>query len=264
MNIPKKITRILFAILWSLAGVGMIVLLVAAVNSRKNQACKGYDIIINRQERGDWFVDKNDIVNVLTGNGTMEVKNKNIASFDLGKIESRLKNEVWIRNADLFFDNNGVLKVKVEERAPIVRIFASDGESFYLDSTGHKLPLSDKVSAKLPVFTGFPANLKKWRTASDKKMVQQIKEISMYLLNNPFWMAQVSQIDVTPVREFEIVPTIGNHIIEFGDGADYEKKFDRLFVFYKLVLAKTGMDKYERIKVQYDKEVIGVKKANNN
>ncbi|MBA4168043.1 MAG: hypothetical protein H0X41_10970, partial [Chitinophagaceae bacterium] len=117
----------------------------------------------------------------------------------------------------------------------------------------------DRMSARLPVFTGFPANLTKWKTASDKKMIKQIKDLSLYLLNDPFWMAQVSQIDITPAREFEIVPTIGNHIIEFGDGSDYEKKFKRLFVFYRQVLAKTGMEKYERIKVQYDKEVIGVK-----
>jgi cell division protein FtsQ len=117
------------------------------------------------------------------------------------------------------------------------------------------------------VFTGFPANLKKWRTASDKRMVQQIREVSLYLLSNPFWMAQVSQIDITPAREFEIIPTIGNHVIEFGDGTEYENKFNRLFVFYKQVLSKTGMEKYDRIKVQYDKEVIGVKNVshqNNN
>jgi cell division protein FtsQ len=260
MSISKKITRILFVCLWMLVGAGFVVLLVAAVNSRKNQVCNGYAILINGQSQGSWYIDKNDIVDVLTSNRTAGLKNKNIASFDLGKIETRLKNEVWIRDADLYFDNNGLLKVKVEEREPIARIFSSDGESFYLDSTGHKLPLSNKISAKLPVFTGFPANLVKWRTPSDKRMAKQIKEVSLFLLNNPFWMAQVSQIDILPSRDFEIVPTIGNHIIEFGDGSDYERKFNRLFIFYKQVLAKTGMEKYKRIKVQYDNEVIGVKK----
>ncbi len=56
-----------------------------------------------------------------------------------------------------------------------------------------------------------------------------------------------------------MIPTFGNHIIEFGDGTDYEAKFRKLFVFYKQVLSKTGMDKYERLKIQYDKEIIGVK-----
>ena len=59
-----------------------------------------------------------------------------------------------------------------------------------------------------------------------------------------------------------MIPTIGNHIIEFGDGTDHQVKFKRLFVFYKQVLSKTGMEKYERIKIQYDNEIIGVKKIN--
>lgn len=260
MSVSKKISRIIFICTWMLAGAGMIVLLVAAMNSRKTQVCSGYDIVINDQPDGKWFIDKQDIANVLTRNGTENIKNKSIASFNLGTIESQLKNEVWIRNADLYFDNNGVLKVSIEERQPVARIFTANGDSFYLDSTGHKLPLSDKMTAKLPVFTGFPVNLSRWKTPSDKKLVRQIKELSLFLADHPFWMAQVSQIDITPVREFEIVPTIGNHIVEFGDGSDYENKFNRLFVFYKQVLAKTGMEKYSRIKVQYDNEVIGVKK----
>ena len=260
MSIPKKITRILFVCLWLTAGAGLIVLLVAAVNSRKNQVCSGYDIMINTQDQGLQFIDKKDIINMLTNNRTLTVKNKSLASFDLGEIEETLKKHVWIRDADLYFDNNGSLKVKVDQRAPVARIFSVDGESFYLDSMGYRLPLSAKLSAKLPVFTGFPATVKTWKTPSDKKMVKQIRELSLYLLNNSFWMAQVSQIDITPLREFEIIPTIGNHIVEFGDGSDYKKKFNRLFVFYKKVLAKTGMEKYERIKVQYENEVIGVKK----
>jgi cell division protein FtsQ len=52
--------------------------------------------------------------------------------------------------------------------------------------------------------------------------------------------------------------------VEFGDGDNYEEKFHRLLVFYKQVLARSGMEKYKRIKVQYDKQVIGVKKEYNN
>ena len=74
-----------------------------------------------------------------------------------------------------------------------------------------------------------------------------------------FWMAQVSQVDITPKRTFELLPTIGNHVIDFGDASDCDQKFHRLFVFYKAVLSKTGMEKYSRINVQYEKQVIGVR-----
>ena len=76
-----------FIAVWILAGTGVIVLLVAAVNSRNHQTCKGYDIDINGQMEGHWFIDKNDIVNVLTTNKTITLKNKKIESFNLNKLE---------------------------------------------------------------------------------------------------------------------------------------------------------------------------------
>ena len=76
-----------------------------------------------------------------------------------------------------------------------------------------------------------------------------------------FWMAQIAQLDITPDRRFELVPTIGNHLIGFGDGSDYQDKFHRLFVFYQQVLSKTGFDKYSRIDIAYAGEVIGTHKG---
>jgi cell division protein FtsQ len=72
-------------------------------------------------------------------------------------------------------------------------------------------------------------------------------------------MAQVSQIDIQPDRTFDMIPVVGNHIIEFGDGTDYDKKFKRLLLFYQQVLSKTGMDVYQKVNVQYARQVIGVK-----
>lgn len=264
MALSRHITKIINHSLWALAGIGVIVLLVAAVNNRSQQVCRGYDIDINGKDAGHWFIDKADIVRVLTANNSVSLRNKKISAFNLYRIETRLKEEVWIRDADLYFDNNGILKVKVDEREPIARIFTSSGESFYIDSTGHRLPLSSKMSARLPVFTGFPVSGKKIRSAADKKLLKQVKEVGEYILNDPFWMAQISQIDITHAREMEMVPTVGNHIIEFGEGDHCQEKFHRLMVFYRQVLAKTGMEKYERIKVQYDQQVIGVKKSDNN
>jgi len=74
-------------------------------------------------------------------------------------------------------------------------------------------------------------------------------------------MAQIAQLDITPGRNFELIPTVGNHLIGFGDGSDYQENSNRLFVFYKEVLSRTGFDKYSRIDVAYTGQVIGTKKG---
>ena len=259
MSLTKNIQRIIFISIWIFVGTGFVVLLIAAVNARNHQVCKGYEIEIKEADKA-LFIDKKDVEKVLTANKTIVFKNKPVKSIDLNIIEARLKKESWVKDAEIFFDNSEKLKVIVEQRIPVARMFSTSGGSFYIDSSGQRMPLSEKMSAKLPVFTGYPIDAKKDRTPAERKLIRDIKDLSLFLLNDPFWMAQISQIDITPVKEFEMIPTIGNHIIEFGDGSNYEVKFKRLFIFYKQVLAKTGMEKYERIKVQYNNEIIGVKK----
>ena len=59
----------------------------------------------------------------------------------------------------------------------------------------------------------------------------------------------------------KLVPVIGNHIIQFGNGDDYQLKLHRLMIFYKTVLSKTGFDKYAAVNVAYAKQVVAVKRG---
>lgn len=256
MQIRRHIKKIIFISIWLVIGAGLCVLLVAAIKERNHKICKGYEIEI-KGPSDKWFIDKKAISDLLSGN--MNIKGKMIKQIELNKIEARLENNPWIKNAELFFDNGQVLQVRIEERQPFARIFTVTGASFYIDSSGEYLPLSDKFFAKLPVFTGFPSDKPKLRGA-DSALMQQVKQVSAYLAGDPFWMAQIAQIDITPERTFEMVPVIGRHIIVFGDGSDCEKKFRRLMIFYQQVLSEAGMDLYERVNVQYARQVIGTKK----
>jgi cell division protein FtsQ len=256
LEIKQHIRKILFLSVWLGMGAGLCVLLVAAIRERNHKTCKGYEIEI-KGSADKWFIDKKEIGDLLTG-GTA-IKGKTIKQIELSKIEARLENNPWIKNAELFFDNSQLLKVRIEERQPFARVFTVTGNSFYIDSSGDYLPLSDKFTARLPVFTGFPSD-KQHLSKADSVLMQQVKQVSIYLSANPFWMAQIAQVDITPDRNFEMVPTIGHHIIVFGDGTDCEQKFRRLMIFYQQVLSKTGMDMYEQVNVQYAKQVIGTKK----
>ena len=154
------------------------------------------------------------------------------ALLTFGDIEHNLEQDVWIRNAELFFDNNEVLKVNVDEREPVARLFANDGKTFYIDSALKILPLSEKFSARLPVFTGFPLRMN-ILTKGDSILLKHIMNISMLLQKDSFLMAMIEQVDITPQRNFEMIPKIGNQLIVFGDATDAVEKFEKLKVFYK-------------------------------
>jgi cell division protein FtsQ len=259
MSFKENIRKILVVILWCVTGSGMLVLLIAAINRKNSKTCKGYRVEINGGNQR-LFIDQKVISSLLTSNGTQKLLGKTILSFDLRNMEEMLKKNPWVKEAQLFFDNNESLRVRITERKPVARIFNVSGNSFYIDSSGVQMPVPDQSFIKLPVFTGFPADKLKSRGA-DSALLHQIKQLSWFILNNPFWMAEIQQVAITSRKTFQMIPVIGNHQIEFGDGNEYEQKFHRLFVFYRQVSTRTGFDKYSRLDVQYAGQVIGTKRG---
>jgi cell division protein FtsQ len=255
VNTGKIIRKVLFVALWVAIGGGMLMLLIAAIGKQKRDQCKDYTIRIKGTQK-NLFVDDKSIVRILELAGNGKIKGQKRSSFNLLEIEKLLKNNVWIKEAELYFDNHNVLHVSVTEREPIARVFTVTGKSFYVDDSGKMMPLSDKLSARVPVFTGFPAKVISKR---DSILLNEVRSTSSFILHDPFWMSQVAQIDITPERNFEMIPMVGNHTVLFGDGENMEQKFHRLFVFYKNVLSQTGFDKYKAINVQYAGQIIGVK-----
>jgi hypothetical protein len=58
-----------------------------------------------------------------------------------------------------------------------------------------------------------------------------------------------------------MIPKIGSQIIEFGNAADVEEKFNKLQLFYKNVMVKTGWSKYSIINVQYKNQVVAKRRG---
>ncbi len=185
---------------------------------------------------------------------------KNISSVKLRILETALEKNPWVKNAEMFFDNNQVLHVEIEERKPIARVFSSGGNSFYVDSNGFRLPLSEKLSARVPVFTSFPSD-KTILSEPDSLMLLQIVQLGKFIAADSFWMAQIAQIDITPKATFEIIPTIGDQTISIGNADDLENKFNRLYTFYKQAWLQNGMNAYEKLDVQFDNQVVAIRKG---
>lgn len=243
-------------IVWITLSAVSLVLLIASVQHKNNKVCKGINVEISGTEN-NFFVDKKEVTDALTASGS--IKGETLSNINLRMLENRLKKNKWIAKAELFFDNEEVLQAVVEEKNPVARIFTAEGTSFYIDSACQHLPLSNKLSARVPMFTNFPTSRVKL-SKPNSALMASVKELAMFIQANDFWKAQVAQIDITP-DGFEMVPTIGNHIVLLGNGEDYKEKFDRLYSFYKQVWTKVGFEKYEKIAVQFKGQVVATKRG---
>lgn len=258
MKLTRTIKKILTISACLIVGAGMTVLLVAA-NGRKQLAlCKDLVITI-RGEGENFYIDKNDIASILKKESSGKLVRRAVEEINLARLEQKLEKNSWIRDAELYFDSRNVLHVIVFEREPIARVFTKNGASFYIDSSGMRMPLLDRVSVRVPVVTNF-TNSKKL-SASDSLVLNDVKAITRFVVNDDFWNAQVAQIDVVGDRYFDIIPTVGNHIIRVGNGENIEQKLGRLMVFYQQVTPKLGIDKYSLLDVQFEGQVVAVHKG---
>jgi cell division protein FtsQ len=249
------IRKLIYASLWLTVTVGILTLLIAAVGAKNREQCKGYKITLTNSQAN--FLNENEIAKLLSQYAKGPVKGQSISSIDLRELENALEKNIWIRDAQLYFDNNDMLHVAVAEREPIARVFSVAGNSFYIDSSDRRIPLSDKITVRLPVFTGFPD--KKNLSSKDSVLLKGMKRITQYIQADPFWLSQVAQVNITPDQNFEMIPVVGNHLVKLGDAGSVDQKFHRLFVFYKEVLARTGFDRYRIINVAYKGQVVAIR-----
>lgn len=260
MNAKSTIKKIVFVAIWLCIGGGMFILLMAAITDKKKGNCSDIAINLNDTENS-LFIDKKYVEELLFKATKGNIKGEPVSSFNLLELEQMLEHNSWVDKAELYFDNKDVLHVKVNEKKAVARIFTTEGNSFYIDSTGNRIPLSDKRSARVLVFTGFPD--KKKISAKDSILLNDVKAVANQVNSDAFWQSQVAQIDITEDRNFEMIPVVGNHLVKLGNGENIKHKFNRLLVFYKQVLSKTGFDKYKVIDVQYKGQVVASRYAGN-
>ncbi|MEN9497681.1 MAG: hypothetical protein RL750_580 [Bacteroidota bacterium] len=246
-----NIKRILFILLWLGIATAMGFVLRAAWKKQDQAICKGY--AINRDDNDSFvFVKRSDVERLIALRAGGRILGQPIDRFPLQAMEDSLETFVGVSDAQIYFDVASVLQVRVVERIPVARVFTTAGNSFYLDSLGSILPLSDAVVIQCPVFNGMKL------TGNDPDSVQakQVVGLAKYIQADSFWSAQVGHFEIDEKGRFEMIPLAGNHRVQFGIPDEPAAAFQRLWIFYQQVLRVQGLDRYARIDVRYRGQVV--------
>lgn len=279
---------------WVILLGGMLSLMSFSHYSRQSQPCNKLEIKIDRPINSK-FVTKEDVQSLIENIG-YDMTKETMTSINIQQLEQLLKNNASIDDADVFTTIDGRLVVKIEERTPIIRIYNSFGESFYLDQEGSIMPLSDKYTARvllahgninIPFSTVYRledlenqlSRLFRRKNSSAVENTQLFNRLKMdaqdlpgatelndlfklaqFINQNEFWKAQVSHIYVNQQEDIELSPRVGHHNIIFGSVDNMEEKFDKLDLFYKKGLNRTGWNQYETINLKFKNQVVCTKK----
>ena len=189
------------------------------------------------------YTDKNKILDdvkqiVLTGDHR-----------EISSLENELEKMSHIESAEIYFSVNGEVSLSYYEFEPVVRVFNSENQSYYLDSNCKRIPLSEKYTADIILFTGYTENIK------DDLILNLAKKIN----SNKFLSNQVSEVFVNETSEAFFIPVLGNHKIKLGSFNNLEIKIKKMMTFYDKIIPKHGWEKYSEINLEYQNQIICLK-----
>lgn len=253
-------------IIW-IAVIAGIIVLGGFINIEKKKAvCKKFEVNIDYDD-SDPLITVDDIKEKVYKSYDSLV-GKKIKDIDLDTIEKIVNEIKYVAKGDVYTTLSGNVEINIIQRKPVVRIINRRNQSFYIDQEGVPFPLGKEYSSRVIIANG---NIKETLNDTTKlygykdfremnienpSVLQKIYLLATYINSDDFLKAQIEQIYVNKNSKFELVPKVGRHIIIFGDIDDMEKKFDKLYVFYKEGLNKTGWDKYKVINLMYENQVV--------
>ena len=245
-------------ILWSLAGAALILLFVMAWKAKTEKRISHVQVDLVGETTAALFMDENEISDILKEQGVKV--GVPLESINLTAVEHNLEKIQWIKNAELFINNQQLLQVEIEQRIPIARIFTVSGASFYIDGEGRKLPLKQLTVLRLPVFTGFPSDNERL-SKPDSVLLNEVLFFSKTIQSDSFFTAQIAQVQIEGNGEFQFIPTLGDHTVLIGSVENLEDKLNRLYTFYKKVWVHSGMNAYQVIDCRFDTQIVALKKG---
>ena len=254
----KNWQKIVINILWSIAAAALIVLFVVSWKAKSEKQLTDIQVELVGESAQALFMDEFAIRSILNEQGVKA--GMPIEKINLTQLEKFIEKTEWVKNAEFFINNKLVLEVKIEQRIPIARVFTASGTSFYIDIEGSRLPLKQLTVLNLPVFTGFPTDQPKL-SRPDSVLLKDVLFFAKTIQKDSFFMAQVAQVNIEPNGTFQMVPTLGDHLVLLGTVDQLEDKLNRLFTFYKKVWLVSGVNAYQYIDCRFNHQVVALKKG---
>ncbi len=231
----------------------------------KGTVCRRVEVVIadSAQNR---FINTEDII-VTANKVVKKLVGTRISKINTHRIENKILEMPFIKRAEVYTSVSGVLRIEVEQREVIMRIFNADGSSCYIDKDGYIIPLSERSAADVVVVSG-NISLKNGKgrrvrvvdTSKDscdrKGLLPELFDFVTYIRNDEFWNAQIEHVYINSPKDIELITRVGNHTVLLGSFEDFQTKLKKLFVFYKNALPREGWNRYSTINLKYKNQVI--------
>jgi cell division protein FtsQ len=169
-------------------------------------------------------------------------------NINLNLLEEFLQNNQMVENAEIYLTLTGELGAIIKQRTPVLRV-AGGAETYYYDTRGMRMPLSDNYSARVPITMD---------TVSGQGRSDLIA-LSNAIQSDDFLRKQI--IGVDQLQEggkfpYELNTRVGNQKIIFGDLRQMDQKIAKLKVFYKKTVRDDTYKNYKSINLKFNNQIV--------
>lgn len=225
---------------------------------RKGELCTDISVTI-LDSASNRFVSPSEIEDIIASSDINPV-GKSREEVRLSGIEKLLESRSAIRQSDVSVSRDGILRVKVTQRRPLLRVETSKG-AFYIDDTGYIFPWVNTFTSYVPVVSGhIPVSLEEGYRGvpeeSDRSWVEGMIALAHYLDSHPVWNAQIQQINVEENGDISFSTVVGDQKIIFGSIDDIDYKFAKLKTFYRQIVPVYGWERYSAVNLKFSDQIV--------
>lgn len=246
-----KVTKIgyIFISLGTIIILGYLIFAIYSFSSNQDGiVCKNMEINLVDKDKIT-LISRNEIARILESNELNPI-GKTYKRVKTEAIEKQLMKNPMIKSVECYKTPSGTIDLIVKQRNP--KFIIAGNESFYVDSDRKIIPVSLNYAAYLPVVSG---------TITHSMATGVIFDFVSYIESDPFWNAQIEQIYVSNDLNIELVPRVGETIISLGKLDNYQQKLENLHTLYTQAFNTIGWNKYKRIDLSYEDQIVCGKKA---
>ncbi len=257
----KQKTKV-FILLKSLSWLGLVMIFAyisyAAFNYRKDQVCDKIRVVYNK-DKNLGFLDTEEITKEIYS-ANPNWSGSKITKLKADIIEKQIKDNEYVKNAEVYLDNQKNLNLYIEPKAPLARIH-DNYNTYYLSEMWDKMPVSSRFSSRVVQVSGNVKGITNPVSKLDTLIKNQIKILLDYTENNKIWKTIIDQIYITESGKIEFILTFSDVLIQMGYiDSNFEKRMEKLKQFFQVAPFYKNISEYSTLNLQFHQQVVATKK----
>lgn len=224
-----------------------LVLFLFAFTSKRNESRKIVKTDVQFVGENSLLVTT-EIVNKLLIDKSEQGKSIDKDKLDLNTLEKSINKHDMIEKSEVFVSIDGTLKAVVTQRTPIARFIGED-TSFYIDSKGNRMPLSNIYAARVPLISG--------QLTSENQ--QEIAALLRIIYADDFLKKNITGMRIENDGDVILGTRNYDYDIMFGKTINMEAKFNNYKAFYQKAVSDSSINYYKKINLKFTQQVVCTK-----